>query len=155
MSKICNTCKEVKAFSFFASRGKGRLTYASNCKSCHAKYVKQRYKETKTEWQQRSKDWAKENKEKRKQICRNSVRKKNGNYVSEEIFNEMKKTQKGLCSICGMPFKNISDTCVDHCHITKKIRSLLCRKCNLGLGLFNDSLTNLKMAIKYLEKYND
>ncbi len=40
--------------------------------------------------------------------------------------------------------------CLDHEHDTGKFRGWLCHSCNTGLGLFRDSETNLKNAIKYL-----
>jgi transposase-like protein len=41
----------------------------------------------------------------------------------------------------------------DHDHKTGKLRDILCNKCNLGLGLFNDSPEILKKAARYLEKF--
>lgn len=39
-----------------------------------------------------------------------------------------------------------------HDHKTGKIRGLLCRACNHGLGNFLDSIENLEEAINYLKK---
>jgi len=40
---------------------------------------------------------------------------------------------------------------VDHDHKTGDIRGMLCHNCNRALGLFKDSVVNLKSAIEYLE----
>ena len=40
---------------------------------------------------------------------------------------------------------------VDHIHGTNIVRGLLCRKCNLALGLFGEELNTLRKAIEYLE----
>ena len=40
---------------------------------------------------------------------------------------------------------------VDHCHVTGKIRGLLCHQCNVGLGAFKDSIENLECASEYLK----
>lgn len=41
---------------------------------------------------------------------------------------------------------------IDHNHITGKIRGLLCKQCNIGLGMFKDSTESLENAIEYLNK---
>ena len=59
--------------------------------------------------------------------------------------------QWGVCAICEKePIKGVRLD-VDHSHSTKKIRGLLCRKCNTGIGLLEDELEPLKKAITYLE----
>jgi hypothetical protein len=42
---------------------------------------------------------------------------------------------------------------IDHCHITGKIRGLLCHLCNRGIGLFRERSDLLQAAIKYLESH--
>jgi hypothetical protein len=41
---------------------------------------------------------------------------------------------------------------VDHCHKTKKVRGILCHRCNLGIGLARDSVEILETWIAYLER---
>lgn len=57
------------------------------------------------------------------------------------------------CEICGISKADLNKPlCVDHCHSTKSFRGVICRECNLGLGAFKDSISNLKNAIDYLSK---
>ena len=52
----------------------------------------------------------------------------------------------GVCEICGR-----TDTlCVDHCHQTLELRGVLCRNCNLAIGLLRDDPRLLRAAIAYL-----
>jgi hypothetical protein len=75
--------------------------------------------------------------------------------ITLEQYEQMFQNQNGLCAICGKTetSKNqygIIRLSVDHCHNTKKVRGLLCNKCNFILGLCNDSIEILKNSIKYL-----
>jgi len=73
------------------------------------------------------------------------------NYdLSYKDWLAMWNIQNGKCAICGELFENSSDACVDHDHETGKVRGLLCMKCNLGLGLFRNSLDIVKNVIDYL-----
>jgi Recombination endonuclease VII len=71
--------------------------------------------------------------------------------ISHEIYDEMLSKQNNSCAICLRTSPTGYGWHVDHCHTTKKVRGLLCSKCNQGLGLFEDSLTSLRKAIEYLE----
>ena len=67
------------------------------------------------------------------------------------------------CQICGKSelindpatYKKISNLCVDHCHESMRVRGILCRSCNSGLGYFKDSENLLKLAVKYLQDNTD
>jgi hypothetical protein len=39
---------------------------------------------------------------------------------------------------------------VDHCHVTGKIRGILCYNCNMGLGYFKEDIEIMKLALEYL-----
>ena len=60
------------------------------------------------------------------------------------------RDREGSCFICGS--KNRLH--LDHCHITDKVRGVLCNNCNLGLGLLGDAHENVGNAYAYL-KYWD
>lgn len=71
------------------------------------------------------------------------------NYgLSLEEYRAMVAKQKGQCAVCKAVPKKLA---VDHCHASDRVRGLLCRTCNIGLGMFNDSPVKLKQAIKYLK----
>jgi hypothetical protein len=50
------------------------------------------------------------------------------------------------CVIC----ESAERLTVDHDHVSGEIRGVLCSNCNVGLGLFADSVERLKSAIAYL-----
>ena len=69
-----------------------------------------------------------------------------------EQYDELLEKQNGVCAICGRlntdPQKG--RFCIDHDHKTGKVRGLLCTKCNIALGDFDDNINSLAKAIKYL-----
>lgn len=65
------------------------------------------------------------------------------------VYVEHMEKQEGRCAICGqLPAKQ--QLCIDHDHETGLFRGLICDKCNLGLGLFQDRTDILAEAIQYL-----
>jgi hypothetical protein len=66
---------------------------------------------------------------------------------------EMIKAQEGKCAICGTV--GIAELAIDHDHNTGRVRGLLCRRCNTGLGCFRDNPRSLKAAIEYLKRSDD
>ena len=76
--------------------------------------------------------------------------------IELEDYNLMLKKQNGKCAICGSTSSNSKRTehfSVDHDHKLKKVRSLLCHKCNFAIGYSKDSVETLNKAIKYLEHH--
>lgn len=61
-------------------------------------------------------------------------------------------SQDGKCAICQKYFPVLA---VDHDHETGKIRSLLCKPCNLGLGNFKENQDSLRKAIDYLNYWHN
>lgn len=75
--------------------------------------------------------------------------------LSESSYLTLLKNQNNQCAICHKNASNFKHSLsVDHDHNTGKIRGLLCSACNIGLGMFHDSLENLKGAIQYLYGIN-
>ncbi|MGZ6281695.1 MAG: endonuclease VII domain-containing protein [Ktedonobacterales bacterium] len=69
-----------------------------------------------------------------------------------EDYDRMFIEQSGLCAICGNPGED-NMLVIDHDHKTGKVRALLCRACNLGLGHFRDDPHVLHVAAFYLRMY--
>ena len=59
--------------------------------------------------------------------------------------------QAGLCPICRGPLPDPAH--IDHCHETGRVRGLLCLKCNIGIGSFDDRVEVLIWAAAYLSKH--
>lgn len=67
--------------------------------------------------------------------------------ITLEDFTRIHNEQGGACAIC----KRINiKLCVDHDHVTEKVRSLLCNQCNTALGLLRDSSQLATAAVNYL-----
>jgi hypothetical protein len=68
------------------------------------------------------------------------------------------ETHNGLCDVCGNPPEKLRKSGVteslhiEHNHITGKFRGLVCHKCNLGMGLLNDSADLLRKAADFLDR---
>lgn len=93
------------------------------------------------------------NRVKIKEQLRNGDLKRHYN-INLEDYDKLLKEQNCRCAICGITPKeqNNKDLAVDHCHKTKKIRGLLCSKCNFLIGHADENIEILQSAINYLER---
>lgn len=67
-------------------------------------------------------------------------------------YDQLSANQGGICAICRKTGTEKGGKLhVDHCHATKKIRGLLCGRCNKGIGLLKDSEELLLRAVNYLK----
>lgn len=62
------------------------------------------------------------------------------------------KKQRGVCAICKLAIKGKQE--IDHCHSSGAVRGILCHRCNMLLGMAQDSIKTLMSAIRYLKKYD-
>lgn len=81
--------------------------------------------------------------------------------LTYEQYQDLYNQQHGLCAICKkfLVFEGSAKTRyqvarIDHCHVTNKVRGLLCDFCNKGLGFFLDNPTLLQSAKEYIENAN-
>lgn len=74
--------------------------------------------------------------------------------ITLDDYNVMLAEQGGVCAICGgNSLQGKTRLHVDHCHTTGEVRSILCGKCNGGLGLFMDDPDLLEAAAAYLRAH--
>jgi hypothetical protein len=66
----------------------------------------------------------------------------------------MLESQNNSCAICGGDAGQRSFS-VDHDHISGKVRGLLCRGCNVGIGNLKDDIEILEKAIEYIKKHRE
>ena len=111
-----------------------------NCKVCKLSQIKKNYCPIKR----------KAKLQKEKNTNRNSAMKRRFG-ISINDYESILSKQNYQCAICNKSSsKQHFD--IDHCHKTKKVRGLLCRSCNMGLGYFKDSPNLLNQAAQYLRR---
>ena len=121
------------------------------------------YKKNKKKISIYNKKWCKRNTKKMKKYHKEYFRRpkvriyqKNKDLIKKfnitlRDYNKLLKKQDYKCAICRKSQKGSNQMlAVDHCHKTNKVRGLLCSKCNMGIGLLEDSISILQNAINYL-----
>ena len=75
--------------------------------------------------------------------------------IDEAEYNRILKAQCHKCAVCGTdkPGGKHKVFCVDHDHVTGKVRELLCKDCNIVLGIIKDSPEHLGRLIAYILKH--
>jgi hypothetical protein len=74
-------------------------------------------------------------------------------FINDDEYDSILEEQGFACAICGNRDGNAVGfaLCVDHCHMTGRVRGLLCVKCNLLIGHADENPATLKSAGEYLE----
>jgi len=70
--------------------------------------------------------------------------------LDTDAVAQLREGHDGKCEICGAEPERA--LCLDHDHQTGMIRGLLCRDCNIGIGMFSDDPKRLKAAARYLAR---
>lgn len=94
--------------------------------------------------------WEKENRI-RKEAYRIKSKFKMATVDEAEIL--VRRREAGTCECCSASGVDRRLMHIDHDHRTGKIRSVLCNKCNVALGLVNDSIGHLQKLIAYLDRH--
>lgn len=71
--------------------------------------------------------------------------------LKEADYNQMVEAQQGRCAVCG----EVKKLHINHNHKTKRIRELLCTRCNMVLGAVGENQELLYTAAAYLKKHLD
>ena len=130
--KRCPACQTVKPVSEFGKDKNRRDGRYHTCRPCVRDYYVTKEKHAR--------------KARRPELRARELYKRYG--LSVEAYATMVAGQKGMCAICSQT--SDKPLVVDHDHVTGKIRGLLCGRCNLGIGLFDDDPIRLWTAMSYV-----
>jgi hypothetical protein len=76
--------------------------------------------------------------------------------ISLQEYEDLLVKQNKRCAICLVELDSSKKSlipAVDHVHDeTKRVRGLLCGRCNSAIGLFDENPTTLVRAIQYLKE---
>lgn len=144
-SKRCWKCKQIKPITAFYKNRAQLCGRSAECKECNRKSVKEYHQKNKDARLTKMAEYRCKNRTKIKE--RKLIAKYGLTFADKK---RMLEHQNYKCLI-GLEKISLKTAQVDHCHTTGKIRGLLCRECNVGLGMFTDRVDSLKRAIKYLE----
>ena len=66
----------------------------------------------------------------------------------------MVEAQDGCCAACGdkLPEKT-NNQHIDHDHATGHVRGILCRGCNVAVGMLQDSSLRARKLAAYIDKH--
>jgi hypothetical protein len=150
--KICKRCQAEKPESGFYKQRTSRDGLQGTCKACHAVRFRERWSSrTEGEKERRRARWRDiysrnplNRRYDRKRTC-----KKYG--ITAEEYERRVLEQGGRCAICLQPPTN-TGLCIDHSHSTGEVRGLLCRECNVAIGMFRDDLSRIRQAAEYLRR---
>jgi hypothetical protein len=79
---------------------------------------------------------------------------KNAYGITLEDYEAMKLRQNGLCAICQKALDFTRKAAyVDHCHVTRKVRGILCPRCNILIEFFDQE--NFDQLLNAARKYKD
>lgn len=148
LPKTCSLCKKDKPRSEFYLREQSVDGYGGQCKECRIRYSRIYAGKnpdvpikSMRAYRCRIPNYKEEQREKK-------LIKKYG--LSTEQYQAILLSQNGVCAICQKPPRPGTQLDVDHCHGSGRVRGLLCRTCNAGLGLFRDNPEMLRVAARYV-----
>lgn len=73
--------------------------------------------------------------------------------LSQAAWDEMFAGQGFACAVCGTEEHGGMNWATDHNHKTGEVRGILCRACNLALGMAGDNPSTLDLMAQYLRHH--
>ena len=166
-TKECTKCGKKKPLSEFHRDARRKSGRRGSCHKCCATYTARRQKQHPEKFRKTVAQWRAANPTRAHKIQAKYLANNPDTYWRSRLkckFNmtpadyyRMLAQQDKVCGICGKPeTRKVKGTlcklAIDHNHATGEVRGLLCSRCNLGLGVFNDSQQLLKAAHIWLER---
>ena len=118
--KTCSRCRIEKSVDKYHVNQSSLDSLYPQCKECESEGAK-RYRRTG-----------------KGRVVIRRVRLKGLYNLTEEEWDSLLKSQDGLCAICNTDKPGGKGWNVDHCHICGGVRGILCRRCNLELGVIEN-----------------
>jgi len=166
----CYRCKETKPLEEFSRRKEKPLGRSYLCSVCN-RIVAHKWRTDNLErarTRDRKRIFTPEQREAQRKYSREWMREHRKNHfsgnanlwqnhgITQAQYDAMHVAQNGRCAICqtDKPTGRGKKLHVDHCHRTKKIRRLLCQRCNSAIGFLEYLQHNhlLEAAISYLNR---
>lgn len=148
----CSICTEAKPGSDFGKDKSRKNGLAVRCKVCMNK-TNRRWREANREKSRSSRDrWSERNRE---HIREKYYRRTYG--IGVDDVARMLLEQDSACAICTRrdPVVSTGGFHVDHDHRTGQVRALLCGRCNIAIGLLDDSPERAEALAAYLRKHSE
>lgn len=146
--RTCKNCGRTPEETEFGSQPSTIDGLKTICKSCDSDRVSAEYKNYSDD-RKRTLSMRHKN-----DLDRNTALLRNFG-ITLHTYNYFLEEQEQSCGICKTTFDQQLVPHVDHDHTTLKVRGLLCRTCNSGLGMFKDDINKLGHAITYLKRTSD
>jgi hypothetical protein len=136
----CRDCKQVKPLSEFGPMGKGPLGKRYACRPCDALKAQRERARWDTDPQLR---------QRRLETQRRSYVKQA--YGADGLLADERISRGEPCDVCGQHPEGKRAMAIDHCHVTGRVRGILCKDCNLVLGWMKDDPARLRALADYVE----
>lgn len=160
----CRVCGVDKPLDKFLRHGSARNGRQSKCSECAERQASDYRKMASRRWRLRNPEaYQRALAEKREyrlsvpprppepvEARRARVLRRHG--LAPDAYDAMLSGQGGGCAICGVEPEEGKFLHIDHDHETEAVRGLLCKRCNMAIGLLADDPDRVIAAAMYLAR---